>query len=414
MTALLLGAVVLLAYSALSGPLSRRGVTSAMAFVLAGVVLGAASGGSLGIALDSAAAEQITELALVFLLFTDAARLDLGVLRRSLGWPGRLLLIGLPLTLLLGLGAGMLLFPDLPLASVFLLSAMLCATDAALGQRVVEDPAVPGPVRQALNVESGLNDGIAVPFFLVSLDISLATLEGNVGSAVAGAITEQIGWGLVAGVVMGGAGGYLLRAARARDWFLSGWHQLFTLAVALGAFSAAGTLGGSVFIAAFVAGMAFRWSSGAGNVETTRFTAEAGSVLAAGTWMIFGSVAVLIALPHITWQVIVYAVLSLTVVRMLPVATAMIGSGARWPTLAFMGWFGPRGLASVVFGLLAFERETPYATTLLTTVVVTVGLSVFAHGLTVMPFVAAYQRWFEAHPGNPRPNPGREPDLPAR
>ena len=395
MIPLLLGAVVLMVFGAFSVPLSRRGVTSAMAFVLAGAVLGAALGGSP--TLESHAVERVTELALVFLLFTDAARLDLAILRRSLGWPGRLLLIGLPLTLLLGFGAGLLLFPDLSLASVFLLSAMLCSTDAALGQRVVEDTAVPGPVRQALTVESGLNDGIAVPFFLVSLDLSMATLDGSVPSAVAGAIAEEIGWGLVAGVGVGGAGGYLLRAAAGR--IDTQWRQPFTLAVALGAYAAAGSLGGSVFIAAFVGGMAFRLACGARNIDTTSFTAEVGSVLAAATWMIFGAVAVLTALPHITWQIVAYAVLSLTAVRMLPVAVALAGSGARWPTLAFVGWFGPRGLASVVFGLLAFERGIPAATTLLTTVVVTVGLSVFAHGLSAKPLVAAYHRWSAANPG---------------
>lgn len=414
MIALLLGAVVLLMFSALSEPLGRRGVTSAMAFVVAGLLAGVSSGGSLGISLESSAVEQVTELALVFLLFTDAARLDLAVLRRSLGWPGRLLTIGLPLTLALGFGAGLLLFPGLPLASVFLLSAMLCATDAALGQRVVEDPAVPGPVRQALNVESGLNDGIAVPFFLVSMDISLAALEGSVPSAVAGAIAEQIGWGLLAGAAVGGAGGYVLRTAAGRGWLDAQWRQPLTLAVALGAYAAAGSLGGSVFIAAFVAGMAFRLTCGAGNADTTGFTAEAGSMLAAATWMIFGSVAVLTALPHITWQILAYAVLSLTAVRMLPVAAAMTGTGARWPTLAFMGWFGPRGLASVVFGLQAFERDIPHAATLLSTVVVTVGLSVFAHGLTAGPFVAAYHRWSAANVHRPGHGPGPAPDTSGR
>jgi len=399
MTALLLGTVVLIVFSALSGPLSRRGVTGAMAFVFAGLVFGAAMGGKPGITLESAAVERVTELALVFLLFTDAARLDLSVLRRNLGWPGRLLVLGLPLTLVLGFGAALLLFPELPLASAFLLSAMLCATDAALGQRVVEDPAVPGRVRQALNVESGLNDGIAVPFFLVSLDISSAALEGSVPSAVAAAITEQIGWGLLAGVVIGGAGGYLLRAAAGRGWLTTGWRQQGVLAVALGTYAAAGTLGGSVFIAAFVGGMAFGQSSGPGNADSISFTADAGSVLAAATWMIFGAVAVLYALPNITWQVVAYAVLSLTAVRMLPVAAALIRSGAPWQTRAFMGWFGPRGLASVVFGLLAFEEGTPAAATLLTTVVVTVGLSVFAHGLSAKPLVAAYHRWSEASGG---------------
>ncbi|MGW9405461.1 cation:proton antiporter domain-containing protein [Arthrobacter sp. NPDC055585] len=401
MIALLLGAVVLIAVSVLSVPLNRSGVTSAMAFVFAGVLIGSLLGESLGLSLETSAVHRVAELALVFLLFTDAAHLDLAVLRRSFGWPGRLLVFGLPLSLLLGFGAALLLFPQLSLASAFLLSPMLCATDAALGHRVVEDPAVPGSVRQALNVESGLNDGIAVPFFLVSLDLSMSVLEGSVPSAVAAAITQQIGFGLVAGVVTGAAGGYLLRAASRRGWVGTEWRQPCTLAVALGAYAAAVSLGGSAFLAAFVAGMAFRRTGGAANEDTMGFTAETGNILAAATWLLFGAVAVLAALPHITWQVLIYAVLSLTVVRMLPVAAALAGSGARWQTRAFMGWFGPRGLASVVFALIAYEQGTPAAVTLLTTVVVTVGLSVFAHGLTARPLVAAYSRWSQTAPGRP-------------
>jgi len=392
MIVLLIGTIVLVLFSTLSQPLSRCGVTSAMVFVTAGIVLGTAAPGPLSPAVDSTVVEHVTELALVFLLFTDAARLDLGLLRRSPGWPGRLLLIGLPLTLLLGLGVGLLLFPGLPLASVFLLSTMLCATDAALGQRVVDDTALPARVRESLTVESGLNDGIAVPFFLVSLDITMATLEGSVPSAVAAAVVEEIGLGAAAGLAVGGAGGYILRTARARDWLQREWVQPLTLAVALGAYAAAGTLGGSVFIAAFVGGMAFLLTGGSGTKDATRFTADTGSVLAAATWMVFGAVAVLAALPYLSWAVLFYALLSLTVVRMLPVFLAMAGSGADWQTKAFMGWFGPRGLASVVFGLLAYERGIPAAGTLLATVVTTVLLSVFAHGLSAGPLIAAYHR----------------------
>ena len=184
MTSLLVIGLILIVYGSISAPLDRRGITSAMVFVAVGFVVGASGLGLIDVGLESAVAERVTELALVFLLFSDSARLDLGSLRRDLRWPRRLLLVGLPLTMVMGFGAGMLLFPGIGLASAFLLSTMLCSTDAALGQRVVDDPAVPARVRQALDVESGLNDGLAVPFFLVAMDISMATLEGSVPSAV--------------------------------------------------------------------------------------------------------------------------------------------------------------------------------------------------------------------------------------
>ena len=399
MVALLLGSAALILLSAFSGPLGRRGVTSAMAFALAGLVLALVFGDRLGISLETGAVLRVAELALVFLLFNDAARLDLAALRRSPGWPARLLGVGLPATILLGFAAGVLLFPGLPPSSVFLLSAMLCATDAALGHRVVEDEKVPAPVRRALNVESGLNDGVAVPFFLVSLDVTLSSLGGGVPSALAAELAQQIGWGVAAGVLTGCAGGYLQRAAAGRGWFEPRWRQPCTLAVALAAYAAAVTLGGSAFLAAFVAGLAFRLAHGDGDGEATRFTEETGGILAAATWMIFGAVAIPAALPHLTWQVAIYAVLSLSAVRMLAVAAAMAGSGAPWQTLAFLGWFGPRGLASVVFVLLAVERGTPAAQTLLTAVTATVAVSVFAHGLSAKPLVAAYHRWSQPDTG---------------
>ena len=408
MIALLLGSAALILISAFSGPLSRRGVTSAMAFVLAGLVLALALKDRLGISLETHSVLRVAELALVFLLFNDAARLDVGALRRSPGWPARLLGAGLPATILLGFVAGMVLFPELPLASVFLLSAILCATDAALGHRVVEDPSVPVPVRRALNVESGLNDGVAVPFFLVSLDITMSALDGSVPAALAAALVRQIGWGLAAGILIGGAGGYLQRAAARRGWFETRWRQPCTLAVALAAYAAAVTLGGSAFLAAFVAGLAFRLAHGEDDSEATRFTEETGGILAAATWLVFGALAVRAALPLLTWQVLVYAALSLTVVRTVPVAIAFAGSGAALQTRAFIGWFGPRGLASVVFALLAFERGTPAAGTLLATVVVTVGLSVFVHGLSARPLVAAYSRWSAAGPGTQPPKLDRQ------
>jgi sodium/hydrogen antiporter len=222
-TAVLTIAVVLIVYSAASGPLGRAGVTSAMAFVVAGLCTGASGLGWLDVPLESAVVERVTELALAFLLFSDSARIDVGSLRHSLGWPSRLLLIGLPLTLVAGLGAGLLVFPGMAATSAFLLSTMLCSTDAALGQRVVEDPAVPPRVRQALDVESGLNDGVAVPFFLVALDVSLATLVGGVPSAVISNIASQIGWGVLAGMGAGAVGGAVFRRSMERGWLQAQW-----------------------------------------------------------------------------------------------------------------------------------------------------------------------------------------------
>ncbi len=311
---------------------------------------------------------------------------------------------------------GLLIFPGLAFASVALLAIMLSSTDAALGQRVVTDEAVPARVRQALNVESGLNDGLAVPFFLVFVDISLAELHGSPVTAVIDRAAAQIGWGLVAGVGAAVAGALVVRFADSRGWIESPWRQIMTLATAIAAYSGAQALGGSGFIAAFAGGMIFGALVGAGGVSFTRFTEDAGDLLAWVTWIGFGALALGHALGAITWQVALYAVLSLTVVRMAPVALAMLGSGASTPTVAFVGWFGPRGLASIVFVLIALDDHVPDGKMLFTTVACVVALSVVAHGLSSAPLVGRYARWFAAHvaahSGAEEAAPTREP--PAR
>jgi NhaP-type Na+/H+ or K+/H+ antiporter len=389
--------VIVIVWSLVSRPLDRRGITSALFFTAAGFVVGASALGWLDVSVESAVAERVTEIALVLLLFSDAARLDLPALRRELGWPSRLLLIGLPLTLVAGVGAGLLVFPGMAVASVVLLSTMLASTDAALGQKVVSDPAVPARVRQALDVESGLNDGLAVPFFLVALDVANAELETGVTWAVLTSAAAQIGWGLAAGLVAGMLGGLLFRFVDRREWIGREWRQIVPLALALLAYAVALMLGGSGFIAAFIGGMAFGRASGARGTVVTLFTEEAGGLVAAVTWIGFGALALTLAIPDITWQVVLYAALSLTVVRMVPVAIALAGRGVRRPTVAFIGWFGPRGLASIVFALLALERGVPDSEVVLTTVVVTVALSVVLHGLTSAPLVSTYHRWYAAH-----------------
>ncbi|WP_143111463.1 sodium:proton antiporter [Arthrobacter sp. ov118] len=406
---------IILVWSAISGPLDRRGITSALFFTAAGLMVGTLAPGMLDISLESAVVERVAEIALALLLFSDAARLDLHSLRHELGWPSRLLLIGLPLTMLAGVGVGALVFPGVALASVFLLATMLASTDAALGQKVVADTSVPARVRQALDVESGLNDGLAVPFFIVALGVANAELETGLTWAVAGNMATQIGWGLTAGLAAGILGGLLLRAANRRTWISSEWRQIMPLGIALLAYTVALMLGGSGFIAAFVGGIAFGSVSGAPGSTVTLFTEETGGFLAAATWIGFGALALTVAVPFITWQVLLYAALSLTLVRMVPVAVAFAGRGVKRPTVAFVGWFGPRGLASLVFALLAFERGVPEGEVVLTTVVVTVALSVVLHGLTSVPLVAAYHRWYAAHTaGHPAAAEAASATLPRR
>jgi NhaP-type Na+/H+ or K+/H+ antiporter len=388
---------IIIVWSAFSGPLDRRGITSALFLTAAGFVVGTSALGWLDIPIESALTERVAEIALVLLLFSDAARLDLQSLRRELSWPSRLLLIGLPLTMLAGVGAGALVFPGIALASTVLLATMLASTDAALGQKVVTDITVPARTRQALDVESGLNDGLAVPFFLVALDIANAELATQPAWTVVENMVVQIGWGLAGGLVAGILGGLLFRIADRRRWIAREWRQIIPLAVALAAYTIALILGGSGFIAGFVGGVAFGRVSRARGTVVTLFTEEAGGVLAAVTWIGFGALALTLAGPHITWQVILYAMLSLTVVRMIPVAIAFAGQHVRLPTVAFIGWFGPRGLASLVFALIAFEHGVPDGEVVFTTVIVTVALSVLLHGLTSVPLIALYHRWYQAH-----------------
>lgn len=395
--ALITIATILVLYGLVSQPLDARGITSAMTFTAAGLVVGTSALKLVNIHLESIAAQRFCELALVFLLFSDATRIDLAGLRRHRSWPSRLLLVGLPLTILTGLGAGLLVFPGIALASAFVLSTMVCSTDAALGQRVVSDKAVPARVRQALDVESGLNDGLGVPFFLVAVDISLAQLSTGVTSAVVRNMAEQIGWGLVAGIGAGTLAGLLLRAADTRGWMEGQWRQILPLLAALLAYLAALQLGGSGFIAAFTGGMAFGHFSRRHGLAVTRLNENLGGMLAGATWVGFGALAVGMLLPHITWQIVAYAALSVTLIRMVPVAIALLGTGTRLPTVVFMGWFGPRGLASIVFALIALDEGIPDSRLLLTTVMMTILLSVFLHGLSSVPLVAVYGRWYAAH-----------------
>jgi len=353
--------------------------------------------GVLRIDLESSTIRQLAELTLALVLFTDASTIDLDGLRRDAGIVGRLLGIGLLLTIAAGGLIAWLLFPEVPVATALLIGAILAPTDAALGLPVVTNPAIPIRIRRVLNVESGLNDGIATPF--VVLFISLATASrGAEGIHLAGA-AEEIAIAIVAGAVVGAVGGLLLVAADRRKLTTELSRQIAVLALALGAYVVSLTLGGNGFIAAFVAGLAFGGATRKGEENAEEFTEVAGILLSIGVWLVFGASLVgSLIFEAQDLRPILYAILSLTVIRMVPVAIALVGSRLALPTVAFVGWFGPRGLASIVFGILALDAltESGGATDVLAaTVGWTVLLSVVAHGLSANPLAARYSRWID-------------------
>ena len=332
-------------------------------------------------------------------LFSDASRIDLAALRREYVVPLRLLAIGLPLTIVAGALAGIGVLGELAFIEVVLLSIVLAPTDAALGQAVVTDPRIPSRVRQGLNVESGLNDGICVPLLLIAIAIAEAT-EGAIGDGAAvRLVLEEIGYGCIGGVVAGLAAVAVVRVCVPRRLVDSIWLQVVPVAGALLAYGLAVWMGGSGFIAAFVGGAVFGGLRREVGGDVTLFLEETGDLLGAATFVLFGAVMLVPVLDDLTAGIVVYSVLSLTIVRMLPVALAMLGSGARRPTLAFLGWFGPRGLASIVFAvILVEEADLEHASVLLTTIFFTVGLSVLLHGLSATPLAARYAAWFASHP----------------
>jgi NhaP-type Na+/H+ or K+/H+ antiporter len=397
--ALAVVAVTLLAFAAISGRIEGSPITAAMVFTAVGLLVGSEALGLFEPAPAGETVKLLAEATLALVLFADASRIDVGALRGELSVPLRLLGIGLPLTLLTGFVLALVVFPELFWPEALLLAVILAPTDAALGQAVVTLTRLPSRVRQGLNVESGLNDGICVPLFWIVLAIAQAEAGAIGDSAAIRLVLEQIGYGILAGVVAGIAAACVVVVAGGH-WRLGGsWLQVVPPAGAALAFGIADPIGGSGFIAAFVGGFVFGALRRRSGGEVGHLIEELGEVLSAVTFIVFGAVLLGPVLGDVTWSIALYAVLSLTVVRLVPVAIAMFGTDARPPTVAFLGWFGPRGLASIVFAVLVLEEGgLPHDDLILVTTYFTIGLSVLAHGLTAAPLANRYAAWFESHP----------------
>jgi len=383
-------AAFLLIYSAVAGRVERSWLSGPIVFTAAGLLLGPYGLGVVRLNLGAEGLRTLAELTLAMVLFTDAANADFETVRRNIAIPERLLLIGLPLTIVLGFLVAMVLFPGLAPLEMALLAAMLAPTDAALGKPVVTNPAVPPVMREALNIESGLNDGICVPIVVLLLGLAVGTqIEHGTMIHAVRVVIEEIGIGLVVGLLLTWLTVLMLRFAERQGWISEHWEEVPIVALAAACFAAAQAIGGSGFIACFVGGLLLSGMGPPHKEKLLRGAVATGEALALLTWIAFGVGAVARIVDGLSWAALLYAVLSLTVIRMLPVFLCLAGTGMRTADKLFIAWFGPRGLATIVFGVIVFNEKLPGNDTIIAVAGGTILLSVIAHGVSANPLVKA-------------------------
>ena len=377
-------------YCLIASRLERTWFNGALVYVACGLAIGPFGAQLIDLDVDGEAIKMIAELTLAVVLFSDSAGANLPVLVQVKRLPARLLLFGLPLTILLGYVLGLAVFRDLTWVPLALLATMLAPTDAALGKAVVSNEAVPSSVRQGLNVESGLNDGICVPVLLLFLSLAGGSVDESVTQQMIHLMLEEIGIGILVGIPFAVLASRVLNVSLRNGWISGSWKQIPMVALALVCFATAQRLGGSGFIAAFAGGMTLGGLIKEQKEELLEGAEGIGDVLSMITWFVFGAVFIGDILRDPAWQPVTYALLSLTVIRMLPVLLCVSGLGLHLDTKLFLGWFGPRGLASIVFIVMVKQANIPGTETLIEAVTWTILLSVVAHGITANPLASMY------------------------
>lgn len=383
-------AIFVLAYGLISRRLDRTPLTAPILALAYGVVTGPYGLDILEVQMGSETMQYLAEITLAMVLFHDAARIDLRAVRRNAATPARLLGPGLLLTVALGFVIGLVLFPGLSPWEVALLAALLAPTDAALGQAVITQETVPARVRQSLNVESGLNDGLIVPLVAVLMACAAGEESSSQWTWIVHGL-KAVGYGVGVGIAVGVGAARLLDKAEAAGWMHSGARRVAVAAVPITAYLVAELFHGSGFLAAFIGGLAMGSTTQHLERHLYDFTEDAGELLGVVTWIVFGVLLFPAVLTYATPGVIGYALLSLTVIRMVPVALSLIGMGYHSYTVLFIGWFGPRGLASVVFAITVAGRgDIPGAATIAGVAMWTILLSVLLHGMTASWLARAY------------------------
>jgi NhaP-type Na+/H+ or K+/H+ antiporter len=384
-----------LAYALVSARLATSILSMPLFFTGLGLLAGPGLG-LVGLRPDSELLVRFLQAALGMMLFVDASSLDLRNLSLKAALAGRLLGIGLPLTVLAGALIAVSLWPGIALWQAVLVGAMLAPTDALLAHAAVADPRVPAIVRNALNLEGGLNDGFALPLVTIFIAIGLAASGVDTQVRAAQALVLVIAGSTVLGLFVGLAGGGLLRAAARRSLVAPAWWSIGPVAIAVGAFVAADQLGASGFLAVWIAGLAMGMLFRRGDeAEVFSLSVAFADGLVAIAFLLLGTALLGPVLARITPETVIYAVLSLTVVRMLPVAIATLRSGFAPATVLYVGWFGPRGLVSVVFADVVVAQAVPAAQGITDVVLATVALSIAVHGITAAWGARRYAAWFE-------------------
>lgn len=370
-------------YGIVAKKVESKVISGPIIFVFLGYVMGPSVLDLIHVGPDEELLSTFAEITLALVLFTDASSSNMQVLMKSATIPGRLLLLGLPLTIVLGVLGSMMLFPEFLFIEAAILAIILAPTDAALGKAVVSNPKVPARIRESLNVESGLNDGICVPFLL----LCIATVDSpGQGVSVAMFFAKAIGIGIVVGVGLTYVGSFLLARCLKSQWVSESWARILVIALAFSIFGLAELLGGSGFIACFAGGILFGIIAKKEREQLVIAAEGIGDAFALATWTLFGAIIVGALLIEISLTHVIYAILSLTVVRMLPVFLALFKTGIDHKGKLFMGWFGPRGLASIVFVVMIMDKDLPSNSEISTVVVLTILLSVLAHGFSANPY----------------------------
>ena len=383
-------AIFVLSFGLISQRLKKSVLTPPMAYVVFGLLIGSPVLGLIQEAeITNRFIKVLAEITLTIVLFTDASRIQLKLLRQKYNLPLRLLGVGLPVTIILGTISAMLLFStELNIWEAAALATVLAPTDAALGQAVVNSSRVPVCIRQALNIESGLNDGICLPILLLFLSLAAESEQVNMAGYWLTFTSQQIIFGTAIGIGVGYFGSKLITKSVQYEWMTVSFEDLSILGLSILAYACAESIGGNGFIATFCAGLTL------GSIATKpvlqclhEFGEAEGQLLTLLSFLLYGAVMILPSFSEATWQMWLYAIFSLTIVRMLGVAVATSGLKLQLDSVLFVGWFGPRGIASIVYGLLIVEKENflEGSQLIFTVMVITVLISIFAHGLTAFP-----------------------------